>query len=99
MRTVQRKVELEDVDSRLAEKAKLSSLSAGGNELPNLRLAQTPLAGNARNLEGGPGWRDMGIDTRGGCGDEVNWHRRSRVLVPCRLHVRLHPVDQLPVRR
>jgi hypothetical protein len=59
---IEREVQLEHVDSRLAEKSQLSSFGVGLDKTSHVRLGRLSRTRHARDLKVGGGRRDVRID-------------------------------------
>ena len=80
LRRVERQIELQHVDMRLADDAEEAALGVGLDELPDLVLRQAARLGDARHLEQRAGGRDVGIEAARRGGDQIDRDRRVRVL-------------------
>src|SRR2546428_14031207 len=78
---IEREVELQHVDSWLAEEAKLSSFRVGLDHLTHRRFGYSSLASHTCHLEIGGGRRDVGIEPGGRRRPEVDRYRCSRILL------------------
>src|SRR5688572_4964402 len=78
---IERQVQREDVDPRLAEDAELPALGVPCHERANRLLGHAACLGDARHLEVGAGGRDMRIESAAGRGDEVGGDRSTRMLL------------------
>ena len=88
MVTIERKVQLQYIDARLAEESQLPSFDMGGDHLPDICFLQAALASHARDLKFGGRGGDVRIEARcRGC-DEVDRNGGAGIVLPGRRNIR-----------
>lgn len=71
---VQIKIQFQDMNARLPQKAQLAAFGVGQNNCPQFGFSDAPSARDTRDLEIGGSGRNIGIESRPGCGDKINRH-------------------------
>ena len=97
--SIERKIEQQDIDARLAQKAKPSAFGVVVDELANAIFRQIPRLGNTGGLEESGLGRDIRIKAAGRRRHQVGRYRHRRVVFFQLCHIVFHAVDQRLVGR
>src|SRR5262249_55926157 len=97
---IQRKVEGEDVDTRLPEDAEGAPFGVLRHQLTYCLRIELPLARHARHLIERGGRTDVWIESAAGGCDQIDGHRCrvARIGSSQRIHASLHSLDQIRIR-
>ena len=98
-RAIQRQVERQHVDARLAEEAEGAALDVLVDELAHAIFRHVARLRDARHLEQRGLRRDVRIEAAAGRGHQIDRDRRRRVLLLQLVDVALDPLDQRLVGR
>src|SRR6185312_4216317 len=79
-RRVERKVEGENVDPRLAQESEQAALRVLGDQIADALLRHVTRLGDSRHLEQRSLGRNVGVETAGRGGDEIDRHGLRRIL-------------------
>src|SRR5665213_192021 len=77
---VQTEVQFEHIDTRFSEDTELPRRELAGHKLPDSIRADSSRCGDPRHLVTGRLWRNIGIQARAGCRNQIDGDRRTAVL-------------------